>query len=196
MMNTLNEETIDYLDENSTQDSQTEHLHVNDAEEEDVNPDVITPSLEEQLQAMKDQWLRAMAESENIRKRGQREKEEAALYGATSFARDVVSVTDNLKRALDAMAQEDRATLPTNVQGFIDGVNMIMNEIDGLFQKHHIKKIAPLHEPFNAHVHQAMCEIPTNDHPTGIVVQVMQEGYMLHDRLLRPALVGVAKALS
>jgi molecular chaperone GrpE len=152
-------------------------------------------TLAEQLDEMKDQWLRAVAESENVRKRAQRDKEENAKYGAVSLARDVVSIADNLRRAMQACEHEDRATLPTSMVSLLDGLNMIVAEIDSTFAKHHVKRLYPVNEPFNAHYHQAMFEIESADHAVGTVLQVMQDGYTLHDRLLRPAFVGVSKAV-
>lgn len=150
-------------------------------------------SLDRQLADMKDQWIRAVAEGENIRKRAQRDKDDALKYGAVNLARDVVSIADNLQRALHACEKEDRAMLPSNIQNLIVGIDMINKEVESAFERHRIKRIHPMFEKFDPNVHQAMCEIESVDHPAGTVISVMQTGYMLHDRLLRPAMVGVSK---
>lgn len=155
-------------------------------------PDALS-ALQEELQHTKDQWMRAVAESENIRRRGQKEKEEAIRYGALSFARDMVSIIDNLKRAMGSCADEEMAHLPSSVQSLITGLSMIIKEIDTTLTRHHIQCISPSLEPFNAHLHQAMFEIESVEHEPLTVLQVVQEGYVLHDRLIRPALVGVSK---
>jgi molecular chaperone GrpE len=151
------------------------------------------PTLEQQLSEMKDQWLRAVAETENIRKRGQREKEDATRYAPSSLARDIVGVADNLRRALEACAKEDHDQLTSNVKSLITGVELIVKELDTTLDRHHIKRIHPLHEKFDPNHHQAMFEIESADHPAGTVLNIMQDGYLLHDRLLRPAMVGVSK---
>ncbi len=150
-------------------------------------------TLEEQVEEMKNNWLRAAAENENIKKRAQREKDDAVKYGAVPFARDMVSVIDNLRRAVDACQSTDKTTLPENVQNLMTGMEMIVAEIDNIINRHHIKRLAPLHEAFNAHMHQAMFEMESEAAP-GTITQVLQDGYILHDRLLRPAMVGVSKA--
>lgn len=167
------------------------------AAEEDVHEaEIITlePTLEQQLSEMKDQWIRAVAETENIRKRGQREKEDATRYAPSNLARDIVGVADNLRRALDACAKENHDQLTINVKSLITGVELIVKELDTTLERHHIKRLQPLHEKFDPNHHQAMFEIESADHPAGTVLNVMQDGYLLHDRLLRPAMVGVSKA--
>lgn len=153
----------------------------------------LEPTLEQQLAEMKDQWVRAVAETENIRKRGQREKEEASRYAPSNLARDIVGVSDNLRRALDACAKEDHEQLTSNVKSLITGVELIVKEFDTILERHHIKRLQPLHEKFDPNHHQAMFEIESADHPAGTVLNIMQDGYLLHDRLLRPAMVGVSK---
>ncbi|MES2607457.1 MAG: nucleotide exchange factor GrpE [Pseudomonadota bacterium] len=164
--------------------------------EEIHEAEIITlePTLEQQLAEMKDQWLRAVAETENIRKRGQRDKEDATRYAPTNLARDIVGVADNLRRALDSCAKEDKAQLTANIQSLITGVELIVKELDTTLDRHNIKRIQPLHEKFDPNHHQAMFEIESAEHPAGTVLNIMQDGYLLHDRLLRPAMVGVSKA--
>lgn len=147
--------------------------------------------LKKQLTEMKDNWLRAMAESENLRKRAHKEREDALKYGAVNFGRDMVIVADNLHRALQSCPLTD--DLPANIKALINGVEMTAKEMLSIFEKHNIRRLSPLGEKFDPNFHQAMFEIETNEQPAGTVMQVLQDGYVMHDRLLRPAMVGVAK---
>ena len=153
----------------------------------------LEPTLEQQLADMKDQWLRAVAETENIRRRAQREKEEAVRYAPTNLARDIVGVADNLRRALDSCSNADQPQLAENAKSLITGIELIVKELDAALDRHHIKRIQSLHEKFDPNYHQAMFEVESADHSAGTVINVMQDGYVLHDRLLRPAMVGVSK---
>ena len=153
--------------------------------------DVIA-ALQAETTDLKDKWLRAHAEIDNIRKRSEREKEEVAKYAITKLARDIVSVGDNFQRAIDAVpagaAEQDAA-----LKSFLEGVTMTERELLNTLERHGIKRIQPLNEPFNPHLHQAVTEIPRSDVPAGTIVQVFQAGYMIEDRVLRPAMVAVAK---
>ena len=142
--------------------------------------------------ALKDQLLRALAETENMRRRSEREAETARKYGHTQFARDLVGAIDNLARAL-ASAPEDKSSLDESVQSLLTGIELSWTEIQSAIEKHGVRQINPLGEKFDYNFHQAMFEVPTNDQPPGIVLEVVQHGYALHDRLLRPAMVGVSK---
>lgn len=148
-------------------------------------------SHEDQLSEMKDRWMRAMADLENLRRRSQREKEEALKYGAVGFAREMVSVADNINRAIDSKPDENN--LSDAMKSYLTGVEMIAKEFSSSFEKQGIKMLDSMHKMFDPNCHQAMFELETDEHPAGTILQVMQEGYMMHDRLLRPALVGVAK---
>ena len=147
------------------------------------------PSLEDQLAETKDQLLRSLAEVENIRKRSQREKEETAQYAVTSFARDLLSVADNLNRAVESLSSSDQK----ESKGLLEGVQITEKELLKVLEKHRIRKIETLDQPFDPNFHQAMVEIPTEDKEPGTIVQEMQIGYTISGRLLRPALVGIAK---
>ncbi len=149
-------------------------------------------NLQSQLEEMKNNWLRAMADLENLRRRSIREKEEALKYGAVNFARDILTISDNVKRALASCPVRD--DLMPGVKALLTGVEMIAKEIDNSFDRHGLKKISPLGEKFDPHWHQAMMEVDTLDQEPGTIVQVLQDGYVMHDRLLRPAMVSVAKA--
>ena len=141
---------------------------------------------------LKDQALRAMAEVENMRRRTERELSQARRYGHANFARDLLAAIDNLKRAVDVLP-EDRSGLDANMTNLVVGVEMIHQEITSVLERHGITMINPEGEKFDYDKHQAMFEVPTNDVDPGMVVQVAQNGWMLHDRLLTPAMVGVSK---
>jgi molecular chaperone GrpE len=146
----------------------------------------------EELAESKDKLLRALAETENIRRRSIREKEDAAKYAITNFARDMVPAADNLGRALDALPEGVRDD--ENFKGLIEGVEMTGRGLASAFEKHGIKEVHPHGEKFDHNLHQAMFEVEDAEAAPGTVLQVMQIGYTIGDRLLRPAMVGVSKA--
>jgi len=145
--------------------------------------------------SLKDQLLRALADVENMRRRTERELETARKYSHTGFARDLVGAIDNLARAIDAAPKADDEAAGESVSALITGLEMSWTEIQATMERHGIKQISPLGEKFDYNLHQAMFEMPNADQPPGTVVEVVQHGYVLHDRLLRPAMVGVAKAV-
>lgn len=147
------------------------------------------PSLEEQLAAMKDQWLRTVAESENLRRRFQKEKDDALKYASTNFARDMVGILDYLEKALEL----PRDSFSEDAKKFVEGVEMTARELTQIFDRHGIKKIETSGKPFDPNLHEAMLEVESPDSEPGTIVHVMQIGYTHHDRLLRPAMVTVAK---
>ncbi len=139
----------------------------------------------------KDRLLRALAEMENLRRRAQREREDATKYAASNFARDMVNVADNLRRALASVPEaqiEDDLT-----RNLLTGVAATERELLATFERHGLRRVDPLGEPFDHNFHQAIFEMENTGHPAGTVAQVLQPGYVMHDRLLRPAMVGVAK---
>jgi molecular chaperone GrpE len=153
--------------------------------------DVIA-ALQAEAADLKDKWLRAHAEIENVRKRLEREKEDIAKYAVTKLARDIVGVSDNFQRAISAIptgaAEQDPA-----LKSFLEGVTLTERELLNALERHGIKCVQPLNEAFNPHLHQAVMEVPRSDVPEGTIVQVFQPGFMIEDRVLRPAMVGVAK---
>jgi molecular chaperone GrpE len=155
-------------------------------------PDRELAAAKQEAAQLKDQLLRALAEAENVRRRAQREREDAAKYAIANFARDVLQVSDNLHRALEAIPA---ATLAADeaLKNLHEGVTATERQLDAALERQQVKRIWPMGEKFDANLHQAMFEVPTADQAPGTVVQVMQAGYTIHDRLLRPALVGVAK---
>ncbi len=158
----------------------------------DMPPHDRIAELETELAAAKDQMLRALAEAENTRRRAERDRREATRYGAVGLARDLLSVSDNLRRALEALP-EDARDGDGWAKDLITGVELIEREFLDAFGKHGVVKMEPLGEPFDHNFHQAMFELEDPEKPAGTVVQQMQPGYRLHDRLLRAAMVGVSK---
>ena len=150
---------------------------------------------ESELAAMKDQALRALAEAENTRRRGERELADMSKYAVTGFARDLVGVIENLQRAVDSIPAELKESQPA-VANLAVGVEMTLSELLGIFNRQGIKRIDPMGQKFDHNFHQAVAQIETPDAEAGTVVQVLQAGYVIHDRLLRPAMVGVAAASS
>ena len=142
---------------------------------------------------LKDQLLRALADTENMRRRSEREAANVRKYGHTPFARDLVGAIDNLARVVES-APENLDQADETVKSLITGIQLSWTELQSVIEKHGIKRVEPLGEKFDYNLHQAMFEVPTNNQPSGMVLEVVQHGYVLHDRLLRPAMVGVSKA--
>ena len=141
----------------------------------------------------KDRLLRTLAEMENLRKRTEREVADARVYGIASFAREVLAVADNMHRALSTIGPEVRAGGDAQVQAFIEGVELTERELLKALEKSGVKKFSPQGEKFDPNLHQAMYEMETTEGPPGYVAQVIQAGYMIGDRVLRPAMVAVSK---
>ena len=141
---------------------------------------------------LKDQLLRALADTENMRRRSEREATNVRKYGHTPFARDLVGAIDNLARVVES-GPENLDQADETVRSLITGIQLSWTELQSVIEKHGIKRVEPLGEKFDYNLHQAMFEMPTNDQPSGMVLEVVQHGYVLHDRLLRPAMVGVSK---
>lgn len=148
-------------------------------------------SLRGDLEAAKQDVLYARAETQNVRRRMEKDIQDARNYAATGFARDVLSVADNLARALDAIPDEQRED--EKLKGFIAGIEATQRELEKVFSRNGITRIAAKGMPLDPNQHQAMMEVPTDEVEPGTIVQEMQAGYMIKDRLLRPAMVGVAK---
>jgi molecular chaperone GrpE len=162
-------------------------------EAQDPRDDEIA-GLKDEVAQGKDRLLRLAADMENLRKRTEREKAEATLYAATNFARDLLSVADNLRRALEALTQEERDRAGEVETNLIAGVEVTERELLNVFQRHGIRKLDVVGQKFDPNFHQAIYEVPTSEKPPGIVMQEMQAGYAVGDRCLRPAMVGVSKA--
>jgi len=154
-----------------------------------------TPStaLEREHAEMKDRLLRTLAEMENLRKRTDREVTDSRLYGVASFARDILNVADNMRRALETVTPELRASVESGVKALVDGVELTERELLKALEKNGVRQFTPQGGKFDPNLHQAMFEVPDASVPAGSVVQVVQPGYMIGERVLRPALVGVSK---
>jgi molecular chaperone GrpE len=150
--------------------------------------------LEEQVAELKDQLLRSVAELDNYRKRSEREKDQMRKFGIANFAKELLSAADNLRRALDSGPSNLEGT-DESVKNLIVGVELTEKELLNAFEKNGIRKIEPLGEKFDYNFHQAMFEVESDDQEAGIVVQVLQPGYAIEDRVLRAAMVGVSKSI-
>ncbi|MDD3288863.1 MAG: nucleotide exchange factor GrpE [Alphaproteobacteria bacterium] len=154
-------------------------------------PDPVA-ELTAQNASLKDQLLRAMAEAENVRRRGQKEREDTAKYATSNFAREMLTVADNFRRALDAVPKDADGNNET-LKHLMAGVEATERQLLSSLEKFGIKQMSPMGQPFDPHYHRVMVEIEDAAHPAGTVVQIIQAGYMIHDRLLREALVAVSK---
>ena len=140
---------------------------------------------------MKDEKLRLLAEMDNLRKRSAKDKDDWIKYGSINLARDILSPSDNLTRALDAIPMEEKRS--DSINNLIDGLKMVQKEFMLILEKHGVKKIEALNNKFDHNFHQAMLEVESDKHDNGTVVQEIQTGFTMHDRLLRPSMVGVSK---
>ena len=177
--NIENEEEINENQENTD----TEETSQDENTEED--------NLEKEIESLKEEKIRLLAEMENLRKRFDREKVETIKFGSINLARDILSPGDNLERALDALPEDENH--PQSIKNLIDGLKMVLKEFKSSLEKHGVKKIESLNQKFDHNFHQAMMEVENNDVEEGTVVQEVQSGYTMHDRLLRAAMVGVSK---
>jgi len=187
-------------------------MNPNDTDNQNINPQAETPNgaaneaaaasasepdpvavLEAEKADLKDKLLRLMADMENLRRRTERELADARTYAVANFARDMLTVADNVRRAIESVPDEARAGAEGAFKGLIDGIDLTERDLLNTLERHGVKKLDPQGQKFDPNVHQAMFEVPNPDVPNGTVVQVVQSGYLIGDRVLRPALVGVAK---
>ena len=189
--NETNLTDVDAAEMDKISDKEISDVHDN---EEDISNDEININLQKQVTDLKDQLMRSLADGENLRKRTLKEVEHAKKYSHITFVRDLVSSIDNLQRALESVP-DDNSQLSEPIKNLIIGLDIVEKEIITTFEKHNLKQIQPLGEKFDYNFHQAMFEVPTNDAEPGVVVEVSQKGYLLHDRLVRPAMVGISKKI-
>jgi molecular chaperone GrpE len=189
---TENEKPLDQAAEDELKGVPGDMREGGDTAEADVMAEALE-SLRRDLDNAKQDVLYAQAETQNVRRRLEREKDEARAYAATGFARDILSVADNLTRAVQAIPESLRAD--DSMKGLVIGLEATQREIEKVFASHGITRIAAMGLPLDPNQHQAMLEVPTADHEPGTVVQEMQAGWMIKDRLLRAAMVAVAKAV-
>ena len=185
----INENKDENLEESNSTKNDEPQVEADSTEEE--NEESEEERLQEEVRTLKEDKIRVLAEMENLRKRFDREKIDSIKYGSVNFARDILSPGDNLERALSAINQEEDH--PQSIKNLIEGLKMVQKEFSSALEKNGISKINSMNEKFDPNLHQAMMEVERDDLDEGIVVQEIQTGYMMHDRLLRPAMVGVSK---
>ena len=197
--NSTLEDEADFAD--STKDNQEEQKN-NTLEEKEIasenqsleNNDNDIDEIEklsEELEKLKEEKLRLLAEMENLRKRSEKEKLDSIRYGSINLARDILSPGDNLSRALEAIPEDEKSS--EKFKNLIDGLNMVQKEFSTILGKHGVNKIEAINTKFDHNLHQAMVELEDDTVDEGTVVQEMQSGYTMHDRLLRPSMVAVSK---
>ena len=160
-------------------------------EEAKISPEDLIEKLNEEITGLKDQRLRAIAELENFRKRAEKDQSDALKYGISNFAKEIINIRDNIERAQSSIS--DEAKNNETIKSVIEGIDLIAQSVVSTFEKIGIKKIESLNEKFDHNLHQAMMEIENEELEPGTIVQELIPGYTLHDRLLRPAMVGVSK---
>ncbi len=178
-------------------DEMPEQAELAEALADDPESESTTEAMIDTLRAerddLRDRFMRALADAENARKRGERDRREAEQYGGSRLARDLLPVYDNLRRALDAATDTHRA----EAAALIEGVELTLRELTNVMTKHGVKPVSPqIGDSFDPQIHQAMFEAPLPGTKAGQIIQVMTEGFLLHDRLLRPAQVGVSSTVS
>jgi molecular chaperone GrpE len=150
-------------------------------------------ALEAEKLDLKDKLLRTLADMENLRRRTEREVSDARTYAVTNFARDMLNAADNVRRALESVPADARETAEGPLKALVDGIELTERDLLKTLERHGVKRVEPQGQRFDPNLHQAMFEVPNPDVTAGTVVQVVQSGYVIGDRVLRPALVGVAK---
>jgi len=163
----------------------------NDTDADNEKQNELEENLRDEIEQLRDEKLRLLADMENLRKRSDRDRMDSIRYGNINFARDILSLGDNLSRALDAIPKDAEKT--ETITNLINGLRMVQRGFTSILEKHGIKKIEALNQRFDHNFHQAMIEIESEEVEEGIVIQEIQSGYNMHDRLLRPSMVGVAK---
>lgn len=163
------------------------------AEQNEFAPETVVGNLVKEAAESRDKLLRTLAEMENLRKRTEREVADARAYGIASFARDILDISDNMHRALEAVPEEARSADNSGLKALVEGVELTERALAKTLEKHGVRRFDPAGEKFNPNLQQAMYEVPDPSVPPGTIVQVIQPGYMIGERVLRPAMVAVAK---
>ena len=185
------DESITSLNNDNSQSNDSISIDDKDISNNEEDLDNHEEDSEDKIKDLKDQLLRTLAENENLRKRTAKEIEQIKKYGHISLLRDFLNVVDNMERAVKSSTSENQSE--PGVKNLIDGIEIVLKEMKSLLNKNQIKKIEPLHEKFDYNFHQAMFEAPSSNYEDGLIIEVIQPGYVLHDRLIRPAMVGVSK---
>nr|WP_320144259.1 nucleotide exchange factor GrpE [uncultured Cohaesibacter sp.] len=183
------EAVVDPLAEAPAEEVSQEEPYLNPLEAAELR----IKEMEKEASEMKDQLLRTVADMENLRRRTEKEIRDAKQFSVTSFARDMLAVADNLRRGLEAIPEDERANADGTLKALLEGTEMTEREMLKTLEKHGVKKLNPEGEKFDPNYHQAMFEVPNPDVPNNSVIQVVQSGYVIGTRVLRPAMVGVAK---
>tara|TARA_B100000965_G_scaffold247214_1_gene207626 strand:+ start:398 stop:976 length:579 start_codon:yes stop_codon:yes gene_type:complete len=179
---------------NTKTDSESNEVDTNQGINEETHEEKTKDlSVEEKLEDAENRLLRTLAETENLRKRYEREKEDLSNYVISNFAKETLAILDNLQRALSSIKTNDFKDTDENIKTFVEGIELTEKQIITIFEKFKIEKVKSLDSNFDPNFHQAMFEVESKDKEPGTVVEVVQEGYKIGDRLLRPALVGVSK---
>ena len=179
---------------NTKTDSESNEVDTNQGINEETHEEKTKDlSVEEKLEDAENRLLRTLAETENLRKRYEREKEDLSNYVISNFAKETLAILDNLQRALSSIKTNDFKDTDENIKTFVEGIELTEKQIITIFEKFKIEKVKSLDSNFDPNFHQAMFEVESEDKEPGTVVEVVQEGYKIGDRLLRPALVGVSK---
>ena len=189
--NQVEDENPASLNNDDSQSNESTFVDENDSSKNEEDLDNDENDSQDETKDLKDQLLRSLAENENLRKRTAKEIEQIKKYGHISLLRDFLNVVDNMERAVKSSTSENQSE--KGVKNLIDGIEIVLKEMKSLLDKNQIKKIEPLHEKFDYNFHQAMFEAPSSDYEEGLIIEVIQPGYVLHDRLIRPAMVGVSK---
>jgi molecular chaperone GrpE len=179
-------------EEENNSSERLENQQQDDQLKDNPPEDQSSSDAEQKMNELKDQLLRTLAEFDNYKKRSEREMSDMAKYSITNFAKDLLGVADNFGRALDAMPS-DISNESQLIKSLADGIKMTESELGKAFKKHGVEKIDPLNQSFDHNLHQAIMEVEVDGVEAGTVTEVLQSGYKLHDRLLRPAMVKVAK---
>jgi molecular chaperone GrpE len=191
-MNEENNNKVEEQDlETPTSETKEQALEQEQETEEVETSEDIIAKLNEEITNLKDQRLRAIAELENFRKRAEKDQSDALKYGVSNFAKEIINISDNIERAQSSIPEEAKNN--ETIKPVIEGIDLIAQSVVTTFEKIGIKKIESLNEKFDHNLHQAMMEIEKDDLEPGTIVQELIPGYTLHDRLLRPAMVGVSK---
>jgi len=190
----VNDEKKNDMEQSTINDEIVEDETKDQSNTEDENNSATISELEEKVLVLKDQLMRSLADGENLRKRTLKDIENSKKYSHISFVKDLVTSVDNFQRALKAVP-EDKSSLPEPIKNLIVGLEIVQKEILATLEKHNVKLIDPMGDKFDYNFHQAMFEVPTNEEEPGKVVEVSQKGYVLHDRLVRPAMVGISKKI-
>ena len=199
-MNKTNNESKNVDNQDQDNDKHSSKILKNKSNEEDVkktkqakkknvNDDI--SKLNEEIENLKEERLRTLAEMDNLRKRFEKDKIDSIRYGNHNLARDILTLGDNLSRALDAISSDEKR--PESFNNLIDGLNIVQKEFVTILEKHGVKKIESINKKFDHNYHQAILEVETDEFNEGYVVQEIQSGFTLHDRLLRPSMVSVSK---